>query len=413
MITFTCNDCRVILEQAKRKAMKAKERDDLIRQKTTESNLARQAALSAASARNTSYSDILMQYRKAQDRVRLALEALVPAELFNKMVSQLNAEETTGDGKEVYETMTPLELVAAANARGVILTTPMARNELINMLSGLPPGLPSSVLRGNRRINRLLCNLCTNCRLPGHSGKTCPFQAEKIVSTSGKLVCPNCGSAHMLMGCGQLTGEAQTEYMSRSKMFDAVAIAIHARAPLPLTEEEKALDVVKLKALVLVKMGSLVSEATNVMRASGLAAGVKKAEKEPVKKSKAPAVSTGSDLTSLQPLTVDLKMPNGQPVVVFAVDKSLDRDPVAQNILSSVDVNTLSTRVRKDHGIMEKVNLIAPDPNRKGTMSTNDYLTQTQARNAEKAPSKRASPAKQDEVSKGPEAPARDVLILD
>ena len=217
--------------------------------------------------------------------------------------------------------------------------------------------------------------------------------------------------------------ETQEEYANRTKLFEEIAKCINDVSPLQLSDGEKGQDVIKLKHVVTQKMSQVIADVTKSLRATGVPA------PEPKRKALAApklaysgeqknAVKSLSSLNYIQPVNVDLKV-GGKGVVVFATDRDVDNEPEGKNILMTLDFNTLSSRQRKEHGIMANVNRLGPDPNKPGLTPLDSILSAQRATpptsKSGAAALKATAPVKQSEnvVSKAPAPAKQDILILD
>ena len=360
MIMFTCNDCRVIQEQQKRKTMKEKEREELRKQLADQNSLARNAALAEASSKNKIIYDLVTKVRKSQDFVRAALESLVPDEIFEKLTVSPPKPSTL----QVLSNMTLIDLIAEAMKRGIILGPETTNEQIVQQVLAYrgPIPLPEAPAPVVKKVSKQLCQLCTNCRLPGHVAKTCPFPQEKATSPESRSSCPNCSGSHQLIGCPTMSAEIQEEYSKRSKVFDAIANMISSHGPVVLSEEEKSLDAPKLRAIVISKVSEIVAKIPGILEG----AGVHRVEHQVARKQRAPKVesnqatlpsvwtseniSTLSDIKTRQiPVIVQ-----GSNVVAYATNHAVDKDEATNAILATVDLNVMAERKKKDHGIISR-----------------------------------------------------------
>ena len=357
MIMFTCNDCRVILEQQKRKSMKAKEREEHKKLLASQNEIARNAALAEAASKNKVINDLVSKVRKSQDFVRAALEALVPKELVDK----LSVIPEKLSPVQVLSTLPLIELIAEAMKRGIILGPDASTDKIIQQIIAYngPLRLPELPVSSARKFNRLLFPLCTNCRLPGHVAKTCLFPQEKA-TVEAKSGCPNCSGAHQLIGCPSMSVEIQEEYGKRAKLFETITKMISSHAPLVMSKEELEMDAVGMKIAVIGKIGEIVAKIPAILQE----AGIHRVEQQVSKKTRAPKVegnqSTLSAVWSSENISSvsDIKakqMPvsvQGSNVVAYCTNEAIDKDPATSAILASLDLNVVVERKKKDHGIM-------------------------------------------------------------
>ena len=390
MICFTCNDCRVWLDQQKRKQMKSQEIENAKRSLQRQNDLARKGVIeAAANKKSANVPAVAVAYRKSQDFVRAAFEGLLSKQVIDRLAkSESNPSEVAGEDAaqssfEYFDKMSPRDLLAAASSRGIIISTTMEKKTLIELLMHTP-NLRQGPLPVSRKINRLLVSLCTNCRLPGHMARMCPYPQERVWKQEApvidletnkdkevrdKTVCPICQGNHQRIACVNMPPEIVEQYTQRAKIFDNIARVVISRSPLSVSEEELQLEPANLKNVVMAKVGKIAQELTEALLPAAAALQIRaitdKAKKADSTK-KPEMTQDKKKIEMLENLKKQVKEINLKDTTVtfkdkrqfvFATDTTLPSEALAvETVLGRfVDIRgSLTNRKKINHGIIAR-----------------------------------------------------------